>query len=134
MERKNKKTKQVGNGEGTLYKSETLNCWIFQYYDTSGKRQTMKQRKNESTKDFKARVTEVKNSLNSGTYIEKNNDTFISILETHIEQKHIDGITSDRSYCRELATINEIKKTCENFINKPIQKIRSEERRVGKEC
>ncbi len=123
MERKNKKTKQVGNGEGTLYKSETLNCWIFQYYDTSGKRQTMKQRKNESTKDFKARVTEVKNSLNSGTYIEKNNDTFISILETHIEQKHIDGITSDRSYCRELATINEIKKTCENFINKPIQKI-----------
>ena len=27
------------------------------------------------------------------------------------------------SYFRELATINEIKKTCENFINKPIQKI-----------
>ena len=123
MERKNKKTKQVGNGEGTLYKSETLNCWIFQYYDTSGKRQTMKQRKNESSKDFKVRVTETKNSLNNGTYIEKNNDTFISILEAHIEQKHIDGITSDRSYCRELATINEIKKTCENFINKPIQKI-----------
>ncbi len=60
MERKNKKTKSVGNGEGTLYYSEKLKCWMFQYYDTNGKRQTMKQRKKENTKDFKARVTEVK--------------------------------------------------------------------------
>ena len=57
MERKNKKTKSVGNGEGSLYYSEKLKCWIFQYYDTNGKRQTMKQKKKESTKDFKARVT-----------------------------------------------------------------------------
>ena len=71
MERKNKKTRQVGNGEGTLYYSDTLKCWMFQYYDTLGKRQTMKQRKKESTKDFKARVTEIKNSLNTGDYIRK---------------------------------------------------------------
>ena len=44
MERKNKKTKQVGNGEGSLYYSETLKRWIFQYYDTQRKRQTMKQK------------------------------------------------------------------------------------------
>ena len=49
-----------GNGEGTIYYSEKLKCWMFQYYDTNGKRQTMKQRKKENTKDFKARVTEVK--------------------------------------------------------------------------
>ncbi len=36
--RKNKKTKSVGNGEGSLYYSDTLKCWIFQYYDTQGKR------------------------------------------------------------------------------------------------
>ena len=46
MERKNKKTKSVGNGEGSLYYSETLKCWIFQYV-YNGKRKTLKQRKNE---------------------------------------------------------------------------------------
>ena len=58
MERRNKKTKSVGNGEGTLYYSEVLKCWVYQYYDTSNKRKTMKQRKNETVKDFKARVSE----------------------------------------------------------------------------
>ena len=49
-QRRNLKTKSVGNGEGSLYYSETLKCWIYQYYDTSNKRKTMKQRKNETVK------------------------------------------------------------------------------------
>ena len=60
MERKNKKTKSVGNGEGSLYYSETLKCWIYQYV-YNNKRKTMKQKKNESVRDFKARVTKIKN-------------------------------------------------------------------------
>lgn len=123
MERKNKKTKQVGNGEGTLYKSEKLNCWIFQYYDTSGKRQTMKQRKNESSKDFKTRVTEIKNSLNNGTYICKSNETIVTIAKHHINSKHSDGITTARSYGRELSTLKQLEKTCNNFCNLPIQTV-----------
>ena len=75
MARKNKKTKSVGNGEGSLYHSETLKCWVFQYYDTQGNRQTMKQRKKETVKDFKARVTKVKEELNTGTYICKSQVT-----------------------------------------------------------
>ena len=35
--RRNQKTRQVGNGEGSLYYSDTLACWMFQYYDTNGK-------------------------------------------------------------------------------------------------
>lgn len=120
--RKNKTTKTVGNGEGSLYYSETLQKWIYQYY-YKGKRKTITQKKNEKVKDFKAKVTKVKNSLNDNTYIEKNNETFISILKSYVEQKHDDGITSDRSYRRELLTIKQIEKTCDNFINKPIQKI-----------
>ena len=45
MGKRNKKTKSVGNGEGTLYYSETLNRWVYQYYDSSNKRKTMYQRK-----------------------------------------------------------------------------------------
>ncbi len=122
-ERKNQKTKQVGNGEGSLYRSEKLNCWVFQYYDTSGKRQTMKQRKKESAKDFKVRVTEVKNSLNNGTYINKSNETVISLAKHYVELKHSDGITTARSYGRELATIKQIQKSCPNFCNLPIQQV-----------
>ena len=123
MERKNKKTRQVGNGEGSLYKSEKLDCWIFQYYDTNGKRQTMKQKKKESAKDFKARVTKIKNELNTGTYISKSKETVVTIAEQHIENKHTDGITSDRSYARDLETLEQIKKTCSNFCDLPIQNV-----------
>lgn len=122
-ERRNQKTKSVGNGEGSLYKSEKLNCLIYQYYDTSGKRQTMKQRKNETIKDFKVRVTDVKNKLNNGTYIEKNNKTIISIIEEHIKQKFNDGITKGNSYRRDKDTVKMLEKCCLEFINSPIQKI-----------
>ncbi len=120
---KNGKPKQVGNGNGSYYYSEKLQKWIFQYVEPNGKRQTMTQKKNESSTAFKKRVTEVQSKLDSGTYIGKSKDTFISILEAHVKQKYDDGLVSARTYSRDLATINQIKKCCFNFINKPIQQI-----------
>lgn len=121
--RRNQKTRQVGNGEGSLYYSEKLKCWMFQYHDTNGKRQTMKQRKKESTKDFKARVTKIKNSLNNGTYISKSAETVVTLAKHYIELKHEDGTTSARSYGRELSTLKQLEKTCSNFCNLPIQQV-----------
>lgn len=83
----------------------------------------MKQRKNELVKDFKARVTKRKNELNTGTYIARNNDTVLSIINNYIKQKHLDGITSNRSYKRDTETVSQIEKTCNNFCNKSIQKV-----------
>ena len=121
--RTNTRTRTVGNGEGSLFKSKKSDCWKFQYYDSSGKRKTIQQKKKESVTDFKKRVTDLKNKLNNGTYIEKSTETFISILERYINQKYIDGITSDSSYLRDKYTVNQIKSSCSNFINMPIQKI-----------
>lgn len=132
MERKNKRTKSVGNGEGSLYYSETLKCWIFQYI-YNGKRKTLKQRKNEQSREFKKRVTNLKCKLDTGTYIESNKDTLLIILERFIEQKNKDGITSDRTYLRDKDTLNQIKKTCNSWINKPIQKITIENIEDSKE-
>lgn len=132
MKRKNKKTKSVGNGEGSLYYSETLQCWIYQYV-YNGKRKTLKQRKNEQSRDFKKRVTSLKNSIDTGNYIETNKDTLLIILERYIEQKNKDGITSDRTYLRDTETLNQIKKTCNNWINKPIQKVTVENIEDSKE-
>lgn len=132
MERKNKKTKSVGNGEGSLYYSEALQCWIYQYV-YNGKRKTLKQRKNEQSREFKKRVTSLKNSIDTGNYIETNKDTLLMILERYIEQKNKDGITSDRTYLRDTETLNQIKKTCNNWINKPIQKVTVENIEDSKE-
>ncbi len=132
MERKNKKTKSVGNGEGSLYYSETLKCWIYQYV-YNGKRKTLKQRKNEQSREFKKRVTSLKSSIDNGNYVETNKDTILMILERYIEQKNKDGITSDRTYLRDTETLNQIKNTCNNWINKPIQKVTVENIEDSKE-
>lgn len=126
MEKRNKKTKSVGNGEGSLYYSDKLQKWIYQYV-VNGTRKTMTQKKKETVRDFKARVTELKNSINTGSYIEKTNETLLSILEHHINQKFDDGILSEASYKRNLETLEQIKKCCNLYINKPIQKITIED-------
>lgn len=112
---------------GTLYFSNALNCYVAQYVEPSGKRKTLKQKKNEKVGDFKKRFNNIISSLNNDTYIEKSNDLFIDILTNYIEQKHADGITSDRTYRRDLSTIKQLENTCSNFTNKPIQKITVED-------
>ena len=122
MEAKNRRRKSVGNGEGSLYYSETLKRWFFQFH-YNGQRKTIQQKKNEKVKEFKKRVTDIKFMLNNGTYFEKDKDTFIKILEKHIEQKYKDNLIGDSTYTRDLGTKEQIKKTCSNFINKPIHLI-----------
>ena len=108
MGRKNKKTKSVGNGEGTLYKSETLNCWVFQYHEPSGKRK---------------RVTKIKNDINMNTYIEDNDTSLYKILKDYIENKYATGITSERTYSRDSDNLKLLEKCCKSYIYKPIQKV-----------
>ena len=132
-QKRNTKTKSVGNGEGSLYYSETLKCWVYQYFDTSNKRKTMTQRKKESVKDFKVRVTTLKNSLNTGTYIEKKQDTIKSILEKHIEQKFNDGLISGNTYNRDFETLKQLEKCCRDIIYKPIQKVTFDNIQTSKE-
>lgn len=119
MGAKNRRRKSVGNGEGSLYYSETLKRWFFQFH-YNGQRKTIQQKKNEKVKEFKKRVTDIKFMLNNGSYFENDKDTFIKILERHIEQKYKDNLIGDSTYTRDLGTKEEIKKTCSNFINKPI--------------
>lgn len=95
---------------------------MFQYF-VNGKRRNLKQRKNETTKDFRIRITKLRKELNDGTVTEKSTETVITLLEQYINSKYSDGITSARSFSRELQTLNQIKNTCENFCNKPIQNV-----------
>lgn len=120
------KKKSKGNGEGTIYINSRTGLYIGQYVQNN-KRYSVYQKKNEKIGDFKKRFNDILSSIHTGTYIEKNSESFISILEKHIDQKHIDGITSDSGYLRDKYTVNLIKSTCNNFINKPIQKITADD-------
>ena len=108
---------------GTIYFSQALNCYVAQYHEPSGKRKTLKQKKNEKVGEFKSRFNKIITDINQGSYIEKSFDTCLSIIKNYVEQKHDDGITSDRTYIRDLGTINQLETCCNNWINKPIQKV-----------
>lgn len=123
MERKNKKVKSKGNGEGTIYFSETLQKWVAQYVDLDGKRKTITQRKNEKVSDFKKRFANIMNEINNGTYISSNNISLYEILDSYIENNYKTGIIADRTYLRNKETLKLLKTCCKNFINKPIQKV-----------
>ena len=118
--------KVKGNGEGTIYKSNKTGLYIGQYM-IDYKRHSVYQKKNEKIGDFKKRFNNILASINNGTYIEKTNETLYEILKNYIEQKFMDGITSQSSYLRDKETLSEIEKTCYNFVYKSIQKISIED-------
>lgn len=121
MER-NQKNKQKGNGEGTLYKSNKTGLYIGQYV-VDGKRKSVYQKKNETSKDFKARFTKIINDINTNNYISQNDTSLYNILNDYIETKHKTGIVSDRTYIRNIESLKLLEKCCNNFIHKPIQKV-----------
>lgn len=123
MERKNKKVKSRGNGEGTIYYSETLQKWVAQYVEPSGKRKTLTQKRTEKISDFKKRFTKIINELNNNTYIESNENSLYNILNDYIESNLKTGITNPNTYKRNVENLKLLEKCCKDFIYKPIQKV-----------
>lgn len=131
-EKRNQKNKEKGNGEGTIYKSSKTGLYVGQYV-TNGKRHSVYQKKNEKIGDFKDRFRNILSSINQGTYIEATQETVKNILEKHINQKFNDGITKGSSFNRDKDTLKQIEKCCNNFLDKPIQKVTLDDIQVSKE-
>ncbi len=121
-EKTNKKTRTVGNGEGSLYYSESRKKWIFAYF-VYGDKKTISQKKGETVTQFKARVTELKSSLNNGTYIEDSNITIYQLGLQLSDDKLHRNLIRDSSYTRRIQTLNHIE---DSYIkNIPVQKATS---------
>lgn len=116
------KKKSKGNGEGTIYINSKTGLYVGQYV-VNGKRKSVYQKKHEKAGDFKIRFNKIIASINDGTYIGKSSETIETIIKKHIEQKNKDGITSANSYKRDKETLEQIRKCCSNFIDKPVQKV-----------
>ena len=114
-------------GEGTIYFSETLQKWVAQYVEPSGKRKTLTQKKNEKVSDFKKRFTTIINDINTKNYIENNNTSLYNILNDYLDNKYKTGITSARTYKRNTETLKLLERCCKDYIYKPIQKVTVQE-------
>ena len=116
--------KVKGNGEGTIYYSDTLEKYVAQYIDpNTRKRKTLTQKKNEKTGDFKKRFISIMNDINHNCYVSNSDISLSDIIKEYIENKYRTGIIKDRTYIRTTETFKLLKKCCNNFIDKPIQKI-----------
>lgn len=116
------KSKSKGNGQGTVFFHKTKNIWVGQY-TLNGKRKTIYQRKGESKTEFNKRFNKIINDINQGTYIDKIGTTFLDILEEHIQNKYDTNKVTARTHIRDKDTVRQIKTTCKDFVDIPIQRI-----------
>ena len=116
--------KKRGNGQGSITKRP--NGLLRGSYTIGGKRKSIYQHVGESKYDFNKRFLEIIYSINSGTYIDKSKDTIKTIAERYIRQKYDDGITSGRSFKRNIDTLNLLEKCLGDTINENIQNITSD--------
>ena len=119
---KKKRVKTRGNGEGTIYFDNTRNIYVGQYC-VNGKKHSIYQRKKETNTEFKRRFNKTLNEIHQGIYTENSKETVVTIIKEYIDNKHLDKITSDRTYKRDLETLEQVKKNCKNFCDIPIQKV-----------
>lgn len=108
-----------GNGEGTIYYSEKLNRWVAQYY-INGKRKSSygKTRKEANTKMQEAKAQE-----SVGTYVEKSDITLKMIIDNQLNNKFNNNLITERTYKRNLETIEIINRADDRLLDKEIQKI-----------
>lgn len=114
---------RAGNGEGSLYFLQKEQKWEFAYY-ALGKRKKIKQTKKESKTEFMKRVNKIRYSLDTGTYIEKTQETVSTILDSYLEQKWKDGLLKPSSYKRNSDTLRELKEVCKDFVDIPIANVK----------
>jgi len=105
--KKPKKTRKVGNGEGTFFYNNSKQCWVYEF-NYNGKPKAMCQYKNESDKSFRTRVIKVRNELLKDEYVEPQNVTVGELCKEIVEDKLKDNTICPNTYKRALYTLSYI--------------------------
>lgn len=116
-------SKKRGNGEGTIYYSESKKCWVGQLTvgtkpDGSPDRKT---RYGKTRREVAKKLDKLKIEYNTGTYIEKSNVLFKDIAKEFIEDGFRLNKFGKNTYGRKLGYYNNI---CEHYMaDMEVQKI-----------
>lgn len=101
-----------GNGEGTIYYSESLKKWVGQF--TAGRKDNGKLNRKSvygnTRKEVKEKITKALAEIQNDTFIEKNNVTLIDIVTSYCEQQYNANKLSEASYLRKKETVKIISK------------------------
>lgn len=106
-----------GNGEGSIYYSETLKRWIAQY-TYNGKRKSVYGKTRTEVKD---KLNKALVSITDNKYVNKSDFTLIDIINMNIEELYKSNKISSTTYNRKIETKKIIENN--NISNIPIQKI-----------
>lgn len=112
-----------GNGEGTIYHSDSLNRWVGQYtvgISADGK-QKRKSVYGKTRKEVKDKLDDIISKMQNGGYIDKSTVTVEQVASDIIEESYRLNITKDTSYNRNVYTLSLLQK---HYIAKlPLQKL-----------
>lgn len=114
-----------GNGEGSIYYSETLNRWVGQFsagYKTDGKL-NRKSVYGKTRKEVKDKINKALTEIKNETFIDRNDIKLSELLNLALKEQHEANTITDRTYKRKQYTIDIIKTT--KLFNMQIQKIKS---------
>ena len=122
-ENKTKNVKTRGNGDGSVYYSESRKCWIGQA--TVGKTDKGKPKRKavygKTKTEVKDKLHALKNEVKTGLYVDPSKITVEMLLKSLInEDKAMNIITAD-TYNRKIGTFDRIKKSA--LANVPIQQV-----------
>ena len=100
-----------GNGEGTIYYSETLKRWVGQFVqyrkaDGSLKRKSVY---GKTRKEVRDKMTIAMAQIKTNSYIESSNVSLVEILEEALENQLKLNQISEATYVRKKASVNIIK-------------------------
>lgn len=113
--------KKRGNGEGTIYYSESKHKWVAQFYiDGDPVRKT---KYGNTRKEAKEKMLKTQSDALNGWYVKKNNITLKEIIYKQLNMKLDNNIITERTYKRTKDSIDIIERKNKSLINTPIQKI-----------
>ena len=100
-----------GNGEGSIYYSESLKRWVGQvslgYKDDGNlKRKTIY---GKTRKEVNEKMTKLKNDFDKGKLVEKTKITLNEILKDFVETQYKNNIISSATYKRKLNYLEIVK-------------------------
>lgn len=112
------KTKSRGNGEGTIYYSDTHKLWVSQVTLNNGKRKTVYGKTRKAVKD---KMLKIQTDMSLNKYVDKSEITAEQLIKQLIDEDRKLNIVSDNAYLRKEAVYNIIRKN--DIGTAPIQKI-----------
>lgn len=119
------KTKNRGNGEGTIYYSSSRKKWIAQFTFLDNGSKKRKSIYGNARKDVVDKLIEEQNKVKNGFYVNKCEITLHDIIKTMIEDDLKANRIKETTYKRNIETLKIIDST--NISFSPIQKIEPHE-------